>query len=342
VNNITIKPGALEKTGEILKPLSKAETLAVVTDKNVGEIYLERVTLSLAQAGYKVLVITMLPGEQTKSIESYFAINNWLAENEITRTDALVALGGGVIGDLTGFVAATYLRGVKYIQIPTSLLAMVDSSVGGKTAIDIPAGKNLVGAFHQPQAVICDPSALSTLPPEVFADGCAEVIKHGMIRSESLLNLLRNAPIQENLPEIIRQNIPIKSPTVAKDEFDTGERQLLNFGHTIGHAIERLGNFEITHGNAVAAGMTIITRAAVRKGFCPPECLSTLEELLKICNLPNSSPFKPHELFEASLTDKKRAGNFITEVIPRAVGDCVLHKIPISELQDWIETGYAP
>jgi 3-dehydroquinate synthase len=343
--DILIENDSLISIGKTLKSLfdTRVKTFAIVTDKNVAELYQEKVVASIAQEGYKVLVISMLAGEKTKCVESFFAICNWLAENQITRSDALIALGGGVIGDLTGYTAASFLRGVPFVQVPTTLLAMVDSSVGGKTGIDIPAGKNLVGAFYQPAGVICDPGTLSTLPPEVFSCGMAEVIKHGMIRSTNLLEMLSGKPVNsqlaQELAEIIEKKEKIKRTVVERDELDTGERQLLNFGHTIGHAIEKLSGFEISHGNAVAIGMNIITRAAVKRNACPPECLSILQELTQKFNLSGTSPFAPHEIFMASLSDKKRMGNYITEVIPRAVGECVLHKMPVNELSDWIEEG---
>jgi 3-dehydroquinate synthase len=278
-------------------------------------------------------------GEKSKSAEQFFALHNWLAENEVTRSDALIALGGGVVGDLTGFVAATYLRGVPFIQIPTTLLAMVDSSVGGKTGIDIPSGKNLVGAFHQPSIVLCDTETLKTLSPEVFHDGCAEAVKHGMIRSEKLLNMLGEKDIHMNLEKIIAENIIIKRDIVQRDEFDTGERQLLNFGHTIGHAVEKLSKYEISHGTAVAMGMSIITNAAVKKKICPHECLTVLKKMLNTFNLSNQFYFSSENIYQACLTDKKRMGDTITEVIPTALGVCELRKMPVAELIEWIEMG---
>jgi 3-dehydroquinate synthase len=336
---IQIENGILEKAGETLikQPnLRKIpiKTYAIVTDENVAALYEKTLANSLINAGFSVISFTIPPGEKSKSAAQYFALQNWLAENQITRTDALIALGGGVVGDLTGFTAATYLRGVPYVQAPTTLLAMVDSSVGGKTGIDIPAGKNLVGAFKQPAAVICDPETLKTLSPKIYSDGAAEAIKHGMIRSEKLLQTLECT--QENISEIIEANVKIKRDIVQKDELDTGERQLLNFGHTIGHAIEKLSDFEVAHGSAVAIGMAIITRAAVKKGACPPDCLSTLEKLLQKFNLPSQTNFTPEAIFKAALTDKKRAGDTITEVIPTAPGNCELKKIPMNELMEWL------
>ena len=252
---------------KFLQKFPKIKTFAIVTDKNVSALYEETVANVLTNSGFHVISYAVPPGEASKSAEQFFALQRWLAENQITRSDAIIALGGGVVGDLAGFTAATYLRGVPFIQVPTTLLAMVDSSVGGKTGIDIPEGKNLVGAFYQPSAVICDPETLRTLSPEIFADGCAEVIKHGMIRSEKLLRMLES-PVVPQISAIIEENVKIKRDIVQRDEFDTGERQLLNFGHTIGHAIEKLSDFQISHGSAVAIGMAIITQAEIGRASC--------------------------------------------------------------------------
>ncbi|MCL2049218.1 MAG: 3-dehydroquinate synthase [Defluviitaleaceae bacterium] len=309
----------------------KPKTFALITDANVAKLYEKSVTQAL---GGNVISFAVPAGERAKSAKQFFTLHNFLAENQVTRGDVIIALGGGVVGDLAGFVAATYLRGIKFIQIPTTLLAMVDSSVGGKTGIDIPAGKNLVGSFYQPSAVFCDPLVLQTLKPKVFNDGCAEVIKHGMLRSKNLLDTVLD--IRKSPAEIIRENVKIKGEIVQQDEFDTGERQLLNFGHTIGHALERLSNFKISHGSAVAIGMNLITRAAVKKGFCPPECAEILERLLRAFKLPLRTDFSPNEIFNAALTDKKRNADFLTEVVPVRVGECVLCKMPVNELLDWI------
>jgi len=337
---IIIENDILKKIGETLKTtdmaMEKVKTFAIVSDETVAALYEETVAESLVNEGFNVISFTITPGEKSKSAAQFFALQNWLAENQITRSDALIALGGGVVGDLTGFTAATYLRGLPFVQVPTTLLAMVDSSVGGKTGIDIPSGKNLVGAFKQPAAVICDPSTLKTLTPEIFSDGMAEVIKHGMIRSADLLRVLSAGDVHGNITEIIEANVNIKRDVVQKDEFDTGERQLLNFGHTIGHAIEKLSNFDVSHGNAVAIGMSIITRAAVKKGVCPQECLDVLDGLLQKFNLPNSTNFPTDAIFNAALQDKKRTGDTITEVIPVSVGNCELKKIPVRELLEWM------
>jgi 3-dehydroquinate synthase len=328
--------------GKIKASIESAQTVAVVTDDNVKALYLQPLMESIKQEGFRPVSFSIPPGEASKSAEMYLTLLNWLAENKLTRSDAVVALGGGVVGDLAGFTAATYLRGITFVQIPTTLLAMVDSSVGGKTGIDLPAGKNLTGAFYQPSMVLCDLDVLTTLSPEVFGDGCAEVIKYGMIRHVSLLEKLLSAPVHQQLAEVIDICVSIKRDIVQEDEFDVGERQLLNFGHTIGHAIEKLSGYEVSHGRAVAAGMSIITRAAVRKNLCPPQCQTVLERLLADFNLPNRTDYSPKALYEAALNDKKRSGGTITEIVPSAFGESVLRKMPVTELLEWIELGLEP
>ena len=264
---------------------------------------------------------------------------NFLAERRLTRADGLIALGGGVVGDLTGFAAATYLRGVGLIQVPTTLLACVDSSVGGKTAIDLPAGKNLCGAFYQPWLVLCDPETIKTLPDSVLSDGCAEVIKYGMLGDGDLLRRLQDVHIRDQLEAVIARCVEMKRDVVEGDEFDTGRRQLLNLGHTFAHSIEKLSDYAIPHGSAVAIGMMRITRAAVKKGLCPQDCLDALEALLKKYNLPLETQYSPEQLAEVALSDKKRAGDTLTLVVPCAWGESALRPVPVAELADWARAG---
>ena len=340
--DILIASGILEAVGEKTKSVfPKAKTVAIITDDNVKEFYLERVEKKLSQAGFSTVCFSIPPGEASKNAEQYFSLLNWLCKNKLTRSDIIIALGGGVVGDLAGFTAATYLRGIPFVQIPTTLLAMVDSSVGGKTGIDLPAGKNLAGTFYQPSLVLCDTETLNTLPEHVFKDGCAEVIKYGMLGSTKILEALKEYSHGDNLDDLIEQCISIKRGIVQRDEFDTGDRMLLNFGHTIAHAIEKLSGYKISHGFAVAAGMAVDTRAAFLKGLCPKECLDVLNELLKNFALLDNTEYSAQELFEAALHDKKRDGEYITNVVPCALGKCELQKIPAAFLLDWIETGLA-
>jgi len=343
--NVYLAAGLLSAIGKkAVEVFPRAKTIAIVTDETVKAIYAAEVVRLLEKECFNVICFSLPSGEASKTAESYIALLNWLCENRLTRSDAIIALGGGVIGDLAGFAAATYLRGIPVMQVPTTLLAMVDSSVGGKTGIDLLAGKNLAGAFYQPSAVLCDPTLLQTLPPDVFADGCAEVIKYGMIRDGNLLEKLARLPIQDQLAEVISTCITIKRDIVQNDVRDTGERQLLNFGHSLAHAIEKLSAYEVSHGKAVAIGMGIMTRAAERKKLCPPDCSDKLKRLLAMYGLPDALqlaglPYSPCALYEAALSDKKRSGSGITEIVPVAVGECVLKTMHIDELLQWIELG---
>ncbi|MBP3652336.1 MAG: 3-dehydroquinate synthase [Clostridia bacterium] len=337
--DVLIQRGLLDELGELAKDAVKGRSCMVVTDSNVAPLHLGRAVASLKNAGFTVSTFAFPAGEGSKNGETYLTLVNLLAQKKLTRADLLVALGGGVVGDLTGFAAATFLRGIACIQIPTTLLSCVDSSVGGKTAIDLPAGKNLVGAFYQPNLVICDPDLLDSLPPAIFADGCAEVIKHGMLGRKPLLNHLREKHAREDLEYVIAENVDMKRSVVEGDEFDTGRRQLLNLGHTFAHSIEALSHYQIPHGSAVAMGMRLITNAAIRKGFCPAEVLPVLEELLVKHDLPLHCPYGAEELAEVALLDKKRSGSTLTLAVPCGLGETKLHKIDVSELIDWAKAG---
>lgn len=341
--HVWVAHGLLRQAGELIRgQCPKGARALVVTDSNVGPLYGGLLEESLTAAGFSPRVFTIPAGEGSKSGETYLALLECLARARLGRSDVIVALGGGVTGDLAGFAAATYLRGIPFVQIPTSLLAMVDSSVGGKTAINLAAGKNLAGAFYQPWLVLCDVSLLGTLPEADFADGVAEVVKYGMLQSELLLERLLAQPLREDPMEVIAQCISIKRDVVARDEFDTGERQLLNLGHTLGHAIEGCSNYQISHGRAVATGMAMITRAAVKAGLCSPDCVTRLETLLARYNLPDRCEFTAEALLSFALGDKKRSGDTLTLVIPTGIGNCRLHPIPVEELGQWITWGLEP
>ena len=338
VYDIIIDKGILDRAGELTASVKKPCRAAILTDSNVAPLYLERLEKALTGAGYEVVSYIIQAGEASKSAESYLAFLSFLAQNKITRSDCIFALGGGVVGDLCGFCAATYLRGVEFIQIPTTLLSMVDSSVGGKTAIDIPEGKNLVGAFYQPSLVICDYETLSTLPKEIFTDGCAEVIKYGLINDKELFEKLKS-PIMPQIEEIIEKCVCDKRDVVDADERDTGVRQLLNLGHTAAHSIEILSNFEISHGSAVAMGTAIILRAAAKLGHCSKEECDEAIALLSSYGLSTSCLYSAHELAEIALNDKKRHGGSITLVMPYGIGDSRLYKVSVDSLEDIFKAG---
>ena len=336
---VLIGCGLLDEAGERVRAVSKAQTAVIVSGDRVRPLYGGRVRRSLERAGFRVLNYTLPHGEQHKTLETWGALLNFLCDNHLTRSDLLVALGGGVTGDLTGFAAACYQRGCGYVQIPTTLLAMVDSSVGGKTAVDLPGGKNQAGAFYQPLLVLCDPDTLSTLPEEELRCGCAEVIKYGMLGDEGFFESLRDTPVREQAEAVIERCVTMKRDIVREDEFDTGLRRLLNLGHSFGHAAEKCSGYTILHGQGVAIGMALITRAAAARGICPPETVKRLCSLLAACGLPTECPYGLEEMAEAVLSDKKRSGSTMHLVVPEAVGRCRVEAVPVEEIPLWLRQG---
>ena len=445
--DILIGENLISEVGSYILEVHKPCKVLMISDSTVSDLYNFPVTTSLQLAGFEVTNFVFPPGEESKCLNTIYDIVDILAEDGFTRSDLIVALGGGIVGDVAGFAASIYQRGIEFVQIPTTLLAAVDSSVGGKTGVNLEAGKNLVGAFWQPSLVICDCSIFKTLPYEVFLDGVAEAIKYGCIEDRSLFDLIksegrnlykslsssedekttglsgfitsgiilssdsetdtnldvneipdtdlksagnsdasadevdrnsdgyfndtacisdtcvdaatrnfnsnadeanRNSDANadeadrnfdandETLLQIIERCIQIKAAIVAQDERDTEVRQLLNFGHTIGHAIEKTSNFGISHGHAVAMGMLIITRACAKLGLCPEDCGHELQSMLTEFGFPTDCPHSSEALLEAALKDKKRAGQSITLVVPKTIGECVLRKIPIEQLSDYI------
>jgi len=336
---VLIGSGLLDSIGSHAATHKKAHKVCIVSDTNVWPLYGARTESSLKLSGLLPVSFVFSAGEERKNGATYMQLLNFLAENQVTRTDLIVALGGGVVGDLAGFAAATYLRGIPFIQVPTTLLAAVDSSVGGKTAIDLPAGKNLAGAFYQPSLVLCDTDCLNTLPEDIFRDGCAEVIKYSILYDRELFQYLSQIGLHFDRKKVITRCVELKRDVVAEDEFDTGARMKLNLGHTFGHGVEQRSNFTVTHGSAVAIGMAIIARAAAKSGFCTETAKNEIIEMLKKFGLPVSTPYSAEELTTAVLSDKKRSGNTVNLIIPRYIGDCVILPMPISEIQSFIEAG---
>lgn len=337
---VTIGPGLLKDCGPRLREVVPPCHMAVVTDSIVGPLYLETVTESLKAAGYTVSAYEFPAGEESKNVSTLSDILEFLAKERLTRSDCLIALGGGVVGDMAGFAAAVYLRGVRYVQMPTTLLSAVDSSVGGKTAIDLKAGKNLAGAFLQPAAVLCGTDCLKSLSPEVFADGAAEAVKTGVLCDEGLFALFEDGALKANPAEVIARCVEYKAGVVERDEKEQGERKLLNLGHTVGHAIEKCSGYTIPHGHAVAVGLAVMTRAAERLRWTNGPIAERVGRCLEAQGLPVSTEFSPEALAEAALADKKRAGDSITIVVPKEIGTCELLKIPVSELLFVIGTGW--
>ncbi len=326
--DIIIGDGALAHLGEQVRCLLGECRLALLTDSNVDALHGDKIVSELSSAGYDICKYVIPAGEESKCAENMLAFLDFMARNRLTRSDALIAFGGGVVGDLGGLSASLYLRGIAYIQVPTTLLAAVDSSVGGKTAIDIPAGKNLVGAFYQPHLVCCDTTLMDTLPADIYRDGCAEVIKYGVILDAALYEKLQTPPFDRI--DVVARCVEIKRDVVQEDEFDNGKRGLLNFGHTFGHAIEKLSNFTVSHGSAVAKGMVIAARMAPLCGFADVE--KELVALLERYNFNLECPYSAEQLYDVILSDKKRRGGNLTLVLPRAIGNCELVTMPVEEV----------
>lgn len=339
---VQIGPGLLGESGSKLRALGASGTVALISDDTVDALYGERVAHGLEQAGFAVCRFAFPHGEASKNLETYGAILRFLAENQLSRSDTLAALGGGVAGDMAGFAAATYLRGLRLVQMPTTLLAAVDSSVGGKTAVDLPAGKNLVGAFHQPSLVLCDVDTLATLPAVELANGLAEALKYGLLASSALFDTLSKGTKQADWSALIGECVQIKEALVLQDEYDIGARQLLNLGHTIGHAVEACSRYAIRHGHAVAMGMLWAARLSERLGIAETPLSPQIKAALVTNHLPTELPFDAQALAAAASLDKKRSGDTLTLVLPERIGKCRLHTVPISALESLVRLGMEP
>ena len=340
--DIEIKRGLLHHVGGSIKTLlPKTEKIAIMTDSNVGPLYATALRESLEKEGLETVKLSFKAGEESKNLLTLGALYNGLAEAGLTRSDAVIALGGGVTGDMGGLAAATFLRGVAFIQIPTSLLATVDSSVGGKVAIDLPGGKNLVGAFYQPKAVFIDPDLLQTLPVRYLHDGLAEVIKYGCIRDKDLFAVLEkiqnDVELLDHVDEIIEICCNIKAHIVEHDEFDTGERMLLNFGHTLGHAVEKTFRFDrYSHGEGVGIGMVLLTKQSERLGLTEHGTADRIAALLQKFQLPVDVKMCQEDFLQAISLDKKKRGSSLTLILLKRIGDSFLQKVEFGELVKYL------
>ena len=337
--DVCIGGGLLESLHNCIQRDLKHKTVMVVSDDSVFNIFGDKLVSALSGEGCRVLSFVFPHGEQSKNISTYSGLVNKMCISRMTRSDLIIALGGGVVGDLAGFAAATYQRGIEFIQIPTTLLAAVDSSVGGKTGVDLESGKNQIGAFYQPSQVLCDINMLKTLPEEEYKNGCAEVIKYAMIGSRELFESIRNTPVANNYEDVICKCVSMKKDFVEKDEHDLGLRMLLNFGHTVGHAVETCSHYTISHGKGVAIGMAVITKAAVKFGYCGERAYTELISLLKGYGLPTETSFSAEELAAVMMTDKKSSGDDITLIVPEKVGKCVAMKVHKNEMMNWLKAG---
>ena len=326
---IYIGRGMLSQAAERISEIYQGKKIIIISDDRVYSYYGERLKRILAEK-FECHDIVIPHGEPSKSIHILPGVYSQMLKAQISRTDLIVALGGGVVGDLAGFVAATYLRGIKFVQIPTSILAQVDSSVGGKVAVDLPEGKNLVGAFYQPQMVLIDPDVLDTLPERYVIDGMGEVIKYGCIKNAALFDELESCgsyeKLKERMTEVIAACVDIKRDVVENDEFDFGERILLNFGHALAHAIEQYYHYEReSHGEAVAIGMYQITRIAEEKGLTKEGSAERIRKVLESYGLPVEANIPMCELTDAMKLDKKNLNNQLKVVLLREIGDSYVY-----------------
>lgn len=328
---IIIEKGIINRVSEEISKVYKGKKIFIITDDNVNKYYGEIVCNSLRESKFDIKLLSLKPGEETKNFNILPIIYNELLNFNLTRSDLIIALGGGVIGDLTGFVASTYLRGVDFIQIPTSLLAQVDSSVGGKVAVDLDRGKNLVGSFYHPKCVLIDPEVLNTLEDRFFIDGMAEVIKYGCIKDSEFFNYLEemenNQQLISNMEEVIHKCCDIKRQVVENDEKDKGERMLLNFGHTLGHAIEQHYNYtKYSHGEGVAIGMYIISKISEEMGLTKKGTSQRIKDILVKYNLPYEMDVDIKDILDVINLDKKKLGKDLNLIILKEIGNSEIYK----------------
>lgn len=335
--DVLIGEGLLDRSGELTARAVAPCKCLIVADDTVDALYGDRAQISFSYAGFDVARFAFPAGEVNKNLATLSDILDAMGAAKLSRSDLVVALGGGVTGDMAGFAAAIYARGIRFVQIPTTLLAAVDSSVGGKTAVDMPFGKNMVGAFHQPSLVVTDTDILRDLPELQRSNGAAEAIKCGVLNDPALFSLLETGDWLAGIDEVVARCVAYKRDVVAGDEFDTGNRAFLNLGHTFGHAIEACSGLTVLHGQAVGVGM--LMAAAVAE--CPAHMILRLAACLRVNSLPTHCDYPAAALAAAALSDKKRTGGTITLVLPEAIGKCALKKIPVSDLPGCFEKALA-
>lgn len=337
--DVVVGRGLLDSAGELISKVMRGTKALIISDSNTAPLYCKKAADSLAACGIEVYAHIFSAGEENKTVKTVWDMLEAAASYGLTRSDAIVALGGGVTGDMAGFAAAVYLRGIDYIQIPTTVIAQSDSSVGGKTGCDLTYGKNLAGAFKQPRLVIIDPDTLDTLPQRYKSDGMAEVIKHGLIASPELFDIIERGSL--DMEDVLYRNVDIKRSFVEADEFDTSERMKLNFGHTMGHAIEKYYNFTgPSHGEAVAMGMVIAARAGENAGLTKKGTADRICSVLEKYNLPTAAQAPAERLIEISALDKKRMGDIINFILISDIGHAFIHKLRADELSDFLQGAF--
>lgn len=332
--DVYIGENLLENTGEILSQLSQKCKVAVFTDENVDELYAQTVVKSLGKHGFSVYKYVYKGGEGSKNLSVYADFLGFLADGGFDRYDLICALGGGVTGDIGGFAAATYMRGIGYVQIPTTLLAAIDSSVGGKTGLDLPQGKNLLGAFYSPKAVVCDTQTLKTLPKEVFLDGMGEGVKYAILEGGELFSLLEQGINEKNIEKFISLCVKVKRRIVLLDEREKGLRKLLNLGHTVAHAIEKLSGYTIPHGRAVMTGLGVIAKASCDNGYLAGSELAKILSLLAEYDV-QPLPFPMNQVVREMSFDKKKRSDYLTLIAIKGIGDCELVDVPLVKLEEF-------
>ena len=329
--DVLIGSGLSAKIGEYLIELGRSGKVMIVSDTHVAPLYAEGVADELVYRGFEPSIFTFDAGEESKNLKTYTDLLAFLAEEGFTRTDTVLALGGGVVGDLAGFAAATYMRGIHFVNMPTSLLAAIDSSVGGKTAVDLPQGKNLVGAFYQPELVLFDTDFMKSLPYDEIRNGLGEGVKYAVLEGGEIFDILSSGLTSENLEDFIALSVDAKRRIVEADEKEGGLRKLLNLGHTVAHAVETLTEFVVPHGVAVAYGVRVMARLACDRGELPEEEFFKIEELLLENDLAlELNPIE--ELIPFFSADKKKAGKTLTLVTIAGIGDCRLTDVDIEDV----------
>ena len=336
-SRVLIGKGLFENLRHHVLNITEPCKVLILSDETVAKFYIEKLRKNLEKSGFKISEFIINPGEKSKTLSTATKIYEKMAADFFSRSDMVVSLGGGVVSDIAGFAAATYLRGIKFVSIPTSLLAQIDASIGGKNGVNLSFGKNLVGTFYSPELVLVDSNFLLTLPQKELRCGIAEAIKCGCIKDEKLFEIFENENFENNLDEIIKRSIDVKKQLAEKDEFDLGERKLLNFGHTLGHAYEKLGNFEtFSHGEAVAIGMNGITKISEKLGLTKAGTAERLAEVLKKNSLPVSSSFAKKDVLKAVLHDKKISGSFIDLAVLKSIGSSFIHRVLCSKIADFL------
>lgn len=337
--DVTIGSGVISSVPDKIREVASGAKAAIVTDDIVNGLYAEHLEKLLSDAGIEFCKFVFPNGEKNKNTATYISLLEFLSAEGLSRTDVVIALGGGVVGDTAGFAAATYLRGIKYIQIPTTVLAAVDSSVGGKCAVDLPAGKNLVGAFHQPSAVICDIDTFDTLPDKIFSDGCGEILKYGILASPRLFEMISEHGCDFPKSEVVAECVKIKADIVSRDEFDRGCRALLNLGHTCAHAIERLSGYSVSHGAAVSTGCAIAAAASASYGICSHEVALKIRLAVEKLGYSAKTEYTVDELVSVMMSDKKRHGDMTDFIVVSDIGACDIRAFSADELKAFVSSG---